>query len=97
MIYSISAKAATKAAARAVLVAELDKVVAQQPVHERDREAILANVDANLALLSDPPENLDVAIACNGYISWTSGGTAGPGDKTNAVAINCSASFAQRQ
>lgn len=72
MSYSFQVKGATKAEARAAAVAELDKVVDAQPVHAKDRDAALANIDGALAALgSDGDDKRDVALSCNGSVGWS--------------------------
>jgi hypothetical protein len=72
MSYSLQARGATKAEARAALAAKFEsEVVACQPVHSRDRDAVLANVDGVLAALADD-DSKDVVIGVNGYVSWQS-------------------------
>jgi len=96
MSYSIGAKAATKAEARAALEAKFDAdVVVLQPVHARDRAAVLANVDAALSLLADD-DTKDVSISVNGYVSWQ---TAEPQDVVplTSVGITASVGYANRE
>ncbi|UIF90862.1 hypothetical protein [Cupriavidus sp. UYPR2.512] len=70
MSYSIGVVAETKEAAKAAIAAKFDAdVVAHQPVHARDRAAVLANVDAALSLLADD-DSKDVSVSVNGYVSW---------------------------
>lgn len=96
MSYSLAVKAATKAEARAAVEAKFDAdVVAHQPVHARDKAAVLANVDAALGLLADDPTK-DVAISVNGYVSWQ---TAEPQDVVplTSVGITCGVGLANRE
>lgn len=69
MSYSFSVKAATKAEAKEAVAKYFDEpVIAHQPVHTRDRAAVLANASAVIDLLADD-EAKDVQVSCNGYIS----------------------------
>jgi hypothetical protein len=69
MSYSFQVKAATKAEVKAAVEAEFDKVVQFQPVHARDKAAVLANVDAVIALVEDNADK-DVHVACHGSVGW---------------------------
>jgi len=90
MSYSFSIVAATKALALVAVAAEFDKVVASQPIHARDREAVLKNADAVVSLLADD-DTKDVAVSCNGYVSWT-----GEGNLCNA-SVSASAGLSPRK
>jgi diadenosine tetraphosphatase ApaH/serine/threonine PP2A family protein phosphatase len=69
MSYSFSAIGADKEAAKAAVVEEFDKqVLACQPIHVRDRAAVIAHAHAMIDLLPDDPSKA-VHIACNGYVS----------------------------
>ncbi len=69
MSYSFNVRAADKAGARAAVAAELDKVVAQQPIHAADRAQAAAAVDAFLDLIGDPGEGQEVSVSVNGSVS----------------------------
>jgi hypothetical protein len=70
MSYSFSVKAATKAEAKEAVAKYFDEqVIAHQPVHARDRAAVIANADAIIDLLADD-ETKDIHVSCNGYVSW---------------------------
>lgn len=71
MSYSFNVRAANKADAIAAVEVEFDKVVAGQPVHARDRAAVLANVNAVIDLLADD-DTKDISVTCGGYVSWQS-------------------------
>lgn len=71
MTYSLSVRAATKAAILAAVAAAFDdQVVARQPVHAKDREQVLANATAAVNLLADD-DTQDVQISLSGSLSWT--------------------------
>lgn len=76
MSYSFSVRAATKAAALAKIVAELDKVVAAQPVHAADRPQAQAAAEAFVGLLP-VDESRDVNVSVNGSISISDGAVVG--------------------
>lgn len=71
MSYSFTVKADTKQAAKDAVAEAFDKVVANQPIHARDKDAALANASAVIDLLTDPaPEGSAINVSCNGYVSW---------------------------
>jgi hypothetical protein len=73
MSYSFSVKAVTKVEAKAAVAKYFDdQVIAHQPVHARDRAAVIANADAIIDLLADD-DTKDIQVSCNGYVSWSSG------------------------
>jgi|GEM_PF-882312 len=71
MSYSFNVRAASKAEAKVKVAAELDKVVASQPVHSADREQAMATAAAFIDMLADAGDNQDVAVSVNGWLSWT--------------------------
>lgn len=94
MSYSFNIKAATKGDAKAAVLAKVDEIVAQQPVHARDRAAVLANAGTTIDLLADD-DNKDIAVTCNGYVSWASGTV--DDAAFNSVSISCSAGHSNRE
>lgn len=97
MSYSFNAQAATKAAALAAVAAKFDETVkASQPIHERDRAAVLANAEAVINLLGDD-DTKDVTVSCNGYLSWDGRGTfhqdVAP---LTSAAVSCAAGYVAR-
>jgi len=93
MSFSFTVAAADKAAAKAAAAAKFDEaVVAYQPMHARDRAAVLANVNAVVDLLADD-DTKNVSVSCSGYLSW-SGPTESPVIST--ASISCSATHAVR-
>ena len=69
MSYSFNVRAADKAAARAAVAAELDKVVEAQPLHSIDRIHAEAAADAFLDLIGDPGEGQEVSVSVNGSVA----------------------------
>jgi len=69
MSYSFRVQGADKRAAAALAEEKFDEVIANQAVHARDKDAVMSNIDAVLALLADD-DTKDVAINVNGYVSW---------------------------
>ena len=72
MSYSINFRAASKADAKATVSAELDKVVAQQPVHAVDRAGAEAAAGAQIDLLNDD-DSMDVSVSMSGSVGGTWG------------------------
>jgi hypothetical protein len=96
MSYGFSVSAATKAEAKAAVAAEFDKVVANQPIHARDKVAALANAEAIIDLLADDvPADHVIAVSCNGYVGWT--GTLDDGNADSlplrSASVSCSATY----
>lgn len=77
MSFSFSVLAATMAAALVMVDEKVDEVVASQPVHAADAEAIKATARAYAALVEEK-DGHDVSINVNGYVSWE--GTLGGDD-----------------
>lgn len=75
MSFSFSVRAATKADALAAVSAELDKVVAQQPVHAMDRDQAESTAIVHIHMLGDD-DTKDVSVTLSGSI----GGTWGDGE-----------------
>jgi hypothetical protein len=98
MSYSFQIKEATKAAAKHAVTVKVFDIAATQPIHQRDRDAIEANAHAVIDLLADD-DTKDVAVSCNGYLSWN--GAGGSFDPATApvcnAAISCTASHAGRE
>lgn len=97
MSYSFGIKAANKAAAKEAVAAKFDEIVGQQPIHARDRAAVLANANASIDLLADD-DTKDIAVSCSGYVSWNGSGDFSP--ETAAIgtaSIGCTASNANRE
>lgn len=95
MSYSFNVKAATKAAARAAVAKKFDEeVVKHQPSHKRDRDSVMANLDASLALLADD-DSRDVVVMMSGSLAlenWDHQETCG----ITGVTLNCSVGYANR-
>lgn len=94
MSFSFSVRGATLALALAAVAAELDKVVAQQPVHAADREQIGKVVESHSALLTEDSSR-DVVI----YVSGSIGGNF-PEGEPHAITfadVSVSAHYVQRE
>lgn len=72
MSYSFSARGATKAEVMEKVVAELDKVVAAQPIHAADRSPAQAAVNAFIDLLPVDAEK-DFSVSVSGSLGWRGG------------------------
>ena len=75
MSYSFNVKGATKAVALAAVIAELDKVVANQPIHAADRAQAQAAAEAFVGILPDADESQEFHVSAAGWVSWTPGPT----------------------
>jgi hypothetical protein len=96
MSYSFNIKAISKAAAMAAVASKVDEIVATQPIHARDRPAILANANSIIDLLADD-DTKDVSVSCNGYVTWNGAGTFSPESAAfGGVSIGCSAGHVAR-
>lgn len=96
MSYSLSVRGATKLLALAALAAAFDeKVVTPQPVHAKDRDAVLANAKNAADLVVDSPDK-DISISINGYLSWSTPEEGGEPQFSHA-SISASASVVARE
>ncbi|WP_298165425.1 hypothetical protein [Novosphingobium sp.] len=66
MSYSFAVRASTLAAADLAIAAELEKIAAAQPVHDRDRGLALATAINMLGECAVPEENEEWAISVAG-------------------------------
>lgn len=99
MSYSFTAKAANKAEAKAAVQKAFDEQVAKhQPIHARDRDAVLANASAVIDQLTDD-ETKDVQVTCSGYLTWTGGGNFEPQSDAaiGGCSVACYAAYVTRQ
>jgi hypothetical protein len=71
MSYSFRKRAATRSALIALVVAELDNVVALQPIHSADRAQAQAAAESFLAIVQDPAEGKEFCIDMHGSMSYT--------------------------
>lgn len=69
MSFSFGGKAPNKDAAREKITAELSKVVAAQPPHALDRDAIEKAANAHLDILGEPNADQDISFSVNGSVS----------------------------
>lgn len=94
MSYSFTLRAASKAAALLAVRAKLDEVVAQQPVHQIDRQQAMQVAETMVALLPDD-DTRDVSVAMNGYVSGAWSGSELLA--LSSVAIGVNAGLVQRE
>lgn len=71
MSYSLSVRAATKAAALAEVIAKLDEVVKQQPVHAADRQQAEAAATVMVTVVPEPTDAQDVSVSVSGSVGWS--------------------------
>lgn len=74
MSFSFTATAASKADVHAKVDEQFDAVEQSQPVHARDRRAVLAAASACVDTLVDPAEGECVHVSAAGYLSWRAEG-----------------------
>ena len=72
MSYSFNVKAATKAEAKSQVAAKLDEIVASQPAHKADRDAVGVVTDAFIDAVAHPSESEEITVMVNGSVSWRS-------------------------
>lgn len=95
MSYSFNIKAENKEAAKFAVAAKFDEIVAQQPVHAKDRDAVLANANTVIELLHGNPDKdqgRDISVSVNGYVSWSSADV----QDFNTVSVSSTASYVDR-
>jgi regulator of protease activity HflC (stomatin/prohibitin superfamily) len=91
MSYSFGVRAATKAEVAEKIAAELDKVVAAQPVHAADRAQAQAAAEAFLGILPEKPTDQDFYVSVSGSVSWKA-------DKVlTSAGVNISASLSAKE
>ena len=99
MSYSISVKAATRAEALALLPTEFDRlVVGPQPIHAKDKDAVVANATAVAGLVPEQ-EGRDIVISVNGYVSWKGASHSDQRDvelELLAASVSCTVSYVDR-
>lgn len=95
MSYSLTVKASNKDEAKQEVAKQFDAMTESQPVHKRDRAAVLANVDAVLGVLADD-DSRDVAVSVNGYLSWQTFEGAREDEAFSAVSVSAQASLMHR-
>lgn len=95
MSYSFNVRAADKQAASLAVANKFDEIVAQQPVHAKDRDAVLANANTVINLLHGNP-NLDagkeISVSVTGYVSWNGA----EAQDLNTVSVSSTASYVDR-
>jgi membrane protein implicated in regulation of membrane protease activity len=69
MSYSFNIFAVSAAAAAIAVAAKLDETVAQQPIHEADKDQAQAATEQLLGLLREPAENEHISVSVSGSVS----------------------------
>lgn len=69
MSYSFTVRGAIKSAVLELVEVELDKVVSQQSVHNKDRDTAVGTAKTLIDML-DVDETKDVLVQMNGSITW---------------------------
>jgi hypothetical protein len=70
MSYSFSFTAASAHEATRQIREEFDTIVASQPSHTADKEAVIVAAQALVRLLAEPSENEELLVAVHGSLSW---------------------------
>lgn len=92
MSYSFAVLGATKDEAKAAAAKAFDEVVAAQPIHARDRDAALSNINAAIDLLVDDPD-LHISVSANGYVGWRENLNADGSNPLSTASISAAASL----
>jgi len=87
MSYSFSVRASSKSEVGAQVAAEFDKVVASQPVHAADKQAVNDAAQAFVGILRDPGEGEYVGVSVSGSLTWSA-----PDDAANFTGSSISVS-----
>lgn len=69
MSYSFTVTGSNKSDALNKVGEEFDKVVVTQPVHAKDKDAVIANASAVVGLLLDDPAK-DIVVSLTGSVGW---------------------------
>lgn len=76
MSFSFNVRVASASLVLAAVTTKLDDVITSQPIHEHDKAAALATVEALTALVGEPKEGEELSVSVNGSI-WKTGETIG--------------------
>jgi hypothetical protein len=95
MSYSFSARGATKAEVIGKVSAELDKVVASQPIHSADRAQAQAAAEAFVAIIPANDEGKDFYVSVSGSVGWR--GNLGVDSIITSASVNVSASLIAKE
>lgn len=68
MSFSFNVRAQSKDQALEAVNAKLDEVVAQQPIHEKDRNRAQAAVEEYLLVVPEPGEGQELSVTVGGSI-----------------------------
>lgn len=96
MSYSRQIRAASKAAALVALAAAVDEIVASQPIHATDKDAIVASATAAVNTLRDD-EARDVVLNISGSLGWEGATPAGEAPQFTSMNVSASAYLAPRE
>lgn len=70
MSYSFTIRKPTKAEAIVAVGEELGKVIASQPMHDKDAGIAACTAMEQINILDDEGDR-DVVVSCNGFLSWS--------------------------
>lgn len=71
MSYSFSIRASNKIYATNQIREQFDAVVAGQPHHAAEKEAVVVAAQEMIRLLGDPAEGQEILISMNGSVGWS--------------------------
>lgn len=94
MSYSFNIRAATKAAAKALVASKLAEVVANQPSHQHDQAQANAAASAFIDCLGDD-DTRDISVSVNGSVGWS--GTWGDGHAVTSAGVGVNAYFVPKE
>lgn len=97
MSYSFSKRASTKAILMGLVIAELDNVVAAQPVHAADRAQAQAATEAFLDIVPDADETQDYYVSVSGSVAYKWDSTNSKIESVTGASINVNASLVAKE
>lgn len=94
MSYSFTVSVASKSDVKAAVAAEMDKVIAMQAIHQRDRDAAINAADAYAQLVT-VPEGKTLKVSVSGSVGWSGGAQGSEAEiDLNGAGVSISASVA---
>jgi hypothetical protein len=85
--YSFSARGTNPDEAKAAVAAKFDEIVAQQPIHEADRDEAVVETFIDKLTAND---DRDVSVSVNGYVQTTD-------ENVTSICIGVTASLVARE
>lgn len=97
MSYSFSKRGATRAIVMGLVVAALDEVVAQQPIHAADRKQAEAAAQSFLDIVPEANENQEYFVSVSGSVAYTWDGEKNVVKEVVGASINVNASLVNKE